>query len=303
MIKAETGAASRVAQNGKADSQTGKERKKSGMSKETRMILALCMIFVGIVLVAVAFWFSMNWLFYENPRLTIREIELKCDTGFWTGKSEQERELKARDFARRLDIELGKTNLFSVNLKELRERILTDQPEIERVSVWRKLPDLLVFEIHYRVPRAKTGFGYLLDDKGIALRSNYYTPDEYAGLPRVYSKDLRRELTDKGKTTEPEIMDALNFICMVNEGDERISRINIRKVVVIQNSDAKYLQCELSYGENQTLFNVILPTGVSRNQLDKIAERLIPVLDEALKSPSPPKSIDLRFEGSAIVPR
>jgi len=281
-----------------------KKQKSSGMSKKTRVILALCAIFVVIVLAVAAFWYSMRWLFYENPRLTIREVQLECISGYWAGKTEQERVVKAREFAKRVGIVPGETNLFSVNLKDLRESILRDQPEIEHVSIWRELPDLLVFKIQNRIPRADTGSGYLLDDEGVALRSAYYAKDGRGGLPRVHSENLRRELASEGKTTEPEIMDALKFIRMVvTSEDPRISRISIRKVIVIRSSDAKYLQCELAYGEKQTLFRVILPAGASGERPRRIAERLIPVLDDALRSPSPPGMIDLRFEGSAVVPR
>lgn len=274
------------------------------MSKKTRVILALCVIFAGILLVVAAFWFSMRWLFYENPRLTIREVQLECTSGFWYGKTEQERAFKAREFARRIGIVPGETNLFSVNLRNLRESILRDQPEIEHVSVWRELPDLLVFRIQNRIPRADTGQGYLLDDEGIALRPAYYAKDGRVGLPLVYSENLRRELASEGKTTEPEILDALSFIRMVvTSEDSRISRISIRKIIIIRTPDAKYLQCELVYGEGQNLFRVLLPAGVFGEHSHRIAERLIPVLDDALRSPSPPKMIDLRFEGAAVVPR
>ena len=282
----------------------GKEQKKDGMSRKTRVILALFVIFAGIALVGAAFWFSLHWLFYENPRLIIREVQLECASGFWSGKTEQERAVKAREFARRIGIVPGETNLFSVNLRNLRESILRDQPEIEHVSVWRELPDLLVFRIQNRVPRANAGFGYFLDDEGIALRSSYYAKDGRSGLPLVYSEKLRGELRSEGKTTEPEIMDALSFIRMVaTSEDARISRIIIRKIVIIQNPDAKYLQCELVYGERQNLFRVLLPAGVSGERPHRVAERLIPVLDDALRSPAPPRMIDLRFEGSAVVPR
>ena len=281
----------------------GKEQKSSGMSKKTRVILALCVIFAGIVLAAAAFWFSMKWLFYENPRLVVREVQLECTSGYWAGKTEKERAVKAREFAKRIGIVPGETNLFSVNLKNLRESIRREQPEIEHVSVWRELPDLLVFRIQNRVPRADTGFGYLLDDEGIALRSAYYAQDGRS-VPLVYSENLRRDLASEGKTTEPEIMDALNFIRMVvTSEDFRISRITIRKVIAIRNSDARYLQCELVYGERQNLFRVLLPTGISGNRPRHVAERLIPVLDDALRSPNPPRMIDLRFEGAAVVPR
>ena len=56
----------------------GSEQKSSKMSSRTRIILALCVIFAGIILAAGAFWFSLRWLFYENPRLIIREIQLEC---------------------------------------------------------------------------------------------------------------------------------------------------------------------------------------------------------------------------------
>lgn len=274
------------------------------MSRKTRIILALCVIFAGIALAVALFWFSMRMLFYENPRLTIRDVQLECTSGFWAGKTEQERAVKAREFARRVGIVPGETNLFSVNLRNLRESIRRDQPEIEHVSVWRELPDLLVFRIQNRIPRADTGFGYLLDDEGVALRAAYYARDGRPGLPLVYSPNLRRELASEGKTTEPEIMDALNFIRMVvTSEDFRVSRITIRKIIVIRSSDAKYLQCELAYGEQQNLFRVLLPAGVSGDRPRRIAERLIPVLDDALRSPSPPGMIDLRFEGSAVVPR
>ena len=274
------------------------------MSKRARIILALCVIFAGIALAAAAFWFSMRWLFYENPRLIIREVQLECTSGFWAGKTEKERAVKAREFAKRVGIVPGETNLFSVDLRELRESILRDQPEIEHVSVWRELPDLLNSRIQNRVPRADTGFGYLLDDEGVALRSAYYARDDRAGLPLVYSENLRRELASEGKTTEPEIMDALSFIRMiVTSEDFRISRITIRKVIIVRSSDSKYLQCELVYGDRQNPFRVLLPPGVSGDRPRRVAERLIPVLDDALRSPSPPRMIDLRFDGAAVVPR
>ena len=69
----------------------GSEQKSGKMSSKTRVILALCVIFAGIALIAAAFWFSLRWLFYENPRLVIREIQLECTSGYWAGKTEQER--------------------------------------------------------------------------------------------------------------------------------------------------------------------------------------------------------------------
>ena len=281
------------------------EQKSSKMSRKTRIILALCVIFGGLVLIAAAFWFSLRWLFYENPRLVIREIQLECTSGFWAGKTEQERSVKAQEFAKRIGIVPGQTNLFAVDLRRLRDTIRRDQPEIEHISIRRELPDLLVFQIQNRVPRADTGFGYFLDDDGVALRSSYYTPDGRAGLPLVYSENLRRELSSEGKTTDPEIGVALAFIRMVvTSEDPCISRISIRKVIVIRNSDARYLQCELTYRDDPKPYRVLLPAGVSGEQLRRsVAERLIPVLNSVQNTSSSGRMIDLRFEGPVFMPR
>jgi len=282
-----------------------KEQKKNGMSRRTRIILALCVIFAGIVLTVSAFWFAMRWLFYENPRLVIREIQLECTSGYWAGKTEQERMVKAQEFARRAGIVPGETNLFSVDLRRLRESIRRDQPEIAHVSIRRELPDLLVFQIQNRMPRADTGFGYFLDDEGVALRSAYYTSDRRAGLPLVYSNNLRRELASDGKTSDPEIVVALDFIRMiVTSEDPCVSRISLRKVILVQNTDAKYFQCELCYGKSQELFQVLLPAGSSGEQLLRtVTERLIPILNASRNSPATARTIDLRFEGRGFVPR
>ena len=270
------------------------------------MILALCVIFIGFALAAAAFWFSMNWLFYENPRLIIREVQLDCESGIWAvkGKPESEQTFKAQAFAKRYGIELGKTNIFSKNLSQLREDIRRDQPEIEHISIRRELPDLLVFKIQNRMPRADAGYGYFLDDEGLALRSKYYAQDDRAGLPLVYSDTLRQELSSEGKTTDPEIGVALAFIRMIATSvDPCIQRISIRKVIVVRNSDARYLQCEILYRDDPNPYRVLMPTGVSAEQLRHcVAERLIPILN-APQNASSGRAIDLRFEGPAFVPR
>lgn len=292
--------------NPKGGRTVGSEQKSGKMSSKTRVILALCVIFAGIALIAAAFWFSLRWLFYENPRLVIRELQLECTSGYWAGKTEQERSVKAQEFAKRIGIVLGETNLFAVDLRRLRDTIRRDQPEIEHISIRRELPDLLVFQIQNRVPRADTGFGYFLDDDGVALRPSYYTSDRRTGLPVVYSENLRRELslTSKGKTTDPEIGVALAFIRMVvTSEDPCISRITIRKIIVIRNPDVRYLQCELTYRDDPKPYRVLLPAGVSGEQLRRsVAERLIPVLN-SMQNTSSGRMIDLRFEGPVFAPR
>ena len=283
---------------------------KKHISRRVKIILAAAFIVVAVCAVIVGLWFAGNALFRENPRFVIREIQLTCDTGYWNGKTEDERLRKTEEFAKEFGIYYKtdlQTNTFDLDLAALRARILRSQPEIHALEIRRHLPDMLAFDIRSRIPRADMGNGYFLDDDGTILDARYYNlPKNSLPFLNEFPNNLR-DLKRGTKVTSSAILTALKFIRIIDTSDDdKIRRIKLRQIVCCNKPGNEYTQCMFAYPAASPAireFRIQIPDVIPDAEFRILFERLIPALEAGLNAPSHSRVIDLRYKGPVFSPQ
>lgn len=283
---------------------------KKHLSRRVKIILATIFILVAVCLLVLGLWFARNALFHENPRFVVREIQLTCDSGYWRGKTEDERLRKTEEFAREFGIHYKtdlQTNTFNLDLAALRKRILMRMPEVRTIEIRRHLPDMLSFDIRSRIPRVDIGKGYYLDDDGTVLDARYYDLPKRS-LPFLNEfPDNLKDLTRGGKVTSSAVLTALKFVRIIDTSDDdKIRRIKLNQIICINKPGNRYTQCMLAYPSalsSARNFRIEIPFEISDLEFRMLFERLIPALDAALKTANHSRVIDLRYKGPAFSPQ
>ena len=130
-------------------------------------------------------------LMYKNQRFALRHIEVNSP-GFWNNKGEM------------LISRLGDnsvtsgTNIFRLDVGNIRKKLLKIS-NIEDAEVRIVLPDMIVFNIRERIPRAEIDGGFVVDEYGkLFKRSESSAADRT--LPRLIKKNpdpkLQKEAID-----------------------------------------------------------------------------------------------------------
>ena len=279
-------------------------------SKKTKIIIALtaCVLIAAILITG--YWFAGRVLFYDNPRFIIRELQLTCDTGYWSGNTEEERLRRAAEFGERIGISFHPddkdVNTFTLDLAALRNSILRDQPEIGSLAIRRTLPDMLCIDIRSRIPRADTGNGFYIDDDGVILLASYYSlPRNSLPILNEFPNTLKGMARGE-KVDSTAIMTALKLVRRIDTADDpKIARIGLTQIICLNHSGKKYIQCELDYPKNapnSKHFRIQLPFEISDLEFKDIFERLIPALEDGLRRDGT-GVIDLQYKGPAFSPQ
>lgn len=245
---------------------------------------------------AVLPWLAKIYLFEKNSRFVLQELLIDSAAGYWNCSNELERIAKSDLLCSRLGLEYGTTNLFTIDLKKLRQQIIYNLPEVEKVSVRRILPDQLLVSITERIPRAELGKNRLIDEYGVIL-DRAYCADFSEDLPKLSFSQPLKNLKPGTVVENPTVSLVLEFIKMVSI-DYPI--IQLKKIFVANND---YIQCELIYKhDSASPFMIVLDANTSIQKLyDEIPERLIPALEHGLRDPSVSRRLRLNFEGMIVV--
>lgn len=155
-----------------------------------RKILFTLVILLAIVFCSLVVWLVCmipGQLMYENPRFKLRRIEVKS-SGYWHGKGDKLLSRLAPEVV--LD-----TNIFCLNAGEIRKKLLA-VPSIEEAEVQFVLPDMVVFNIRERIPRAEVGGGAVIDENGKIFKRSESSAANRT-LPRLIisnpDKNLQKE--------------------------------------------------------------------------------------------------------------
>ncbi len=126
---------------------------------ERGTILRGLIVFAILLLIAGSIGFGcyvLNLhLFADNQNFTLKRFLVSStalDSSRWTGDA------AAAELAGVMGVRIGETNLFGVELGELRQRALYACPGIERIAVERQLPDTIKVRITERMPQAVVFF-------------------------------------------------------------------------------------------------------------------------------------------------
>lgn len=153
----------------------------------------LILVFLTAIITSVFFTFDYitTLLYYDNPHFKLKNVTVKS-SGYWDNRSD--------DIMDILSLKKGITNLFSVNLHELRQKLEQMGGEgISHVEVTRELPDTLSFSIVERIPRAvlySKKSNMLVDKDGTIINSKYFS-NIIDGLPTITGLKLPASLKNK----------------------------------------------------------------------------------------------------------
>ncbi|MBE6402631.1 MAG: FtsQ-type POTRA domain-containing protein [Lentisphaeria bacterium] len=118
--------------------------------KLIRGIVLLCILLIVMIGCVLGLYWLKNRMFEDNKRFTLRHVNI-VSSGYW-GKDS----ITARQLLNKLDLHIGKSNLFALQPEKLR-RELRSIPNVEDARVRAVLPDTLEIKIEERTPRAFIG--------------------------------------------------------------------------------------------------------------------------------------------------
>lgn len=258
-----------------------RQQKKVMMKRpEIRVGLVISLMMVFLVGATVLFWMAQQSLFSKNPHFILKRVVVKSG-GYWNGRD--------NEVVKLLGLKKGETNLFGLKLGELKDK-LKEQASIEKVSVARVLPSTLEVKISERIPRAylySADSGWIVDQSGVVMDAK--TAVNIKGsLPVITGL----KIADIHAGLElPEIKPALDIIlCALQDyPDLKIASVNL--------AVRDEIHVFLKYKNYAKTFFILFP----RKKLDEKMAALSMTVKKAVGADSAGSTIDLRFEGQAIV--
>jgi hypothetical protein len=233
-------------------------KKKENLLRNPYVRILIVTSFIILVIAAIVFVILLGnrFLFRENPRFTLRNVFVSS-SGYWNGRSDEVMNM--------LNLKKGRTNLFEVSPKKLRETLKKKKMySIENVEISRILPNTLKFDIVEKIPRAllyNRKSNLIVDRKGILLNRKYCV-NINKELPVITGFILKKtDFTAKsykkvqipfGKKL-PQVMPALVLISLIHTDypEFRIKLINL--------CDPNSLIVHLLGPKNRKVIKVILP--------------------------------------------
>jgi len=270
------------------------KKKKKNNKKKLSQYSNFLWGFIGISLICFLFYFlytKIASLFIDNERLVVNKVEVQGDT-YWTTRS--------KTLIKLLDIKLGATNIFNLDLSDLRAIILK-QPTVKDVEVYRELPDTIKIKILSRMPEAivviSSNNWFPIDDEGIILPRNStkgYTNE----LPQLRKYDFNIKLQNGNKI--PQIDFTLNILAKFKDtkftqfelnGTE--SYLEISKIT--NSSNYLFLTIVINNLKLKKPFTVILDKN--NKDVDKRLVKLKEVVTDILLKNGKEREIKLIYDG------
>jgi len=246
------------------------------------LILSTLAVFVASVILF--FWFTTRALFSKNQHFTLKNVKV-VSVGWWDKQS--------RRVSGILKIIPGQTNLFDVDLKELRT-VLEREPSIEKVTTARSLPDTLKVNIIERIPRAflgSRGIDLVVDSNGIVMDKKTCVPLS-PKMPVI--KNFR---IPKGQNLHPgleisALKPALELVMITRTDYPEF------KVDQIGVGDHDEIFVRLIYGINSPrIYNVIMPPKSLKNNLNILKTAIL----KSIKDQDPRTTMNLCYEGQVLL--
>ncbi len=162
-----------------------KKRKQYSKTKASKNLVARrsSLVFLSVILtiaLLISLGYALSYVgslfFSRNPHFTLKTIEMTTD-----GR------LSVPELKRWVGVD-RETNLFAIDFEKVRNNLLS-KPQIESISIHRKLPSTLVVRVTERdavvqIRFRRRGFLYLLDRHGVAMRPPAIPSSERA-LPLI----------------------------------------------------------------------------------------------------------------------
>ena len=246
-------------------------------AKKRNILLALILFLVIVGVIVGGMFLIRHALFTANSRFTLRYVTIRCDgPGYW-----QHQMPRLLAF---LKLEPSRSNLWALNLRQLRKKILT-LPAVADCSVRRILPDSLEITLSERIPRASLGnpgSPYVVLPRGESMRISG-TPPVISGLPR--SSQVRPG--ERCEAAAPAVNLLLETIR--NYPDIQLIHMNL--------ANPEKLQCALMY-RGRYLYNVTLPV---KGDYGYLLGMLQSAIIGARRNGDQRNDIDVSFNGQVVL--
>lgn len=133
-------------------------------------------LLASFLIVGVCAWIVHKGFESGNFRLAVVEVTFE--------NADAEPHLSSEDIQKLASLEIGKSNLMDVDLKQIESRILTEK-SIAKVSLQKKFPETLTISVTFRQPifvvAASDGLLKFVDENAVAF--NYSKYENFDSLP------------------------------------------------------------------------------------------------------------------------
>ena len=162
---------------------------------------------LSAVLVFGAVYGLRRLLFVRNPYFIIEELDVRA--GGRLRASEVEAYLAGAG------VQPGVSNLFALDLSEIRALVRAQDPWVRRVTVSRRLPDTLEVRVYERQPVAqlRRSGGRLVDEDGVILPERY--DQDLQDLPVITGVRKVAALEEGTRVSDPVVEAALEFLHLI----------------------------------------------------------------------------------------
>ena len=251
--------------------------KSTKLSEGGRKFLFAAAIFLIIALCALIAWLVYvipQKLMNDNPRFALKQVNV-VSPGYWSGKGDE--------VLTKLELKKG-MSIFQINVGAVREKALQNIDNIKDAEVSLVLPDMIVFNLTERIPRAELGNGqFVIDEDGkMFKRSESMAADRKGSLPKLIMK------SNGNKNLQ---LEAVKLIMTANS---ECPDIVIKSIVIDSSYEFKVV---LTHRNGQDLQVVFPIGGESYSTLFNKLQNAI--LHTALKGENP-VGFDLRSKNYAI---
>jgi len=188
--------------------------------RSSLVVLSAVLAVILIVMLIYGLSYVGSLFFSRNPNFTLKTIEMTTDG-----------QLSVSELKRWVGVEEGR-NLFDVDFDEVRANLLS-KPQIETVSIHRKLPSTLVVQVVEReavvqIRFRRSGFLYLLDRQGIAMRPSAIRSPKDA-LPIIEGIKAKEPRLGE-RVSDPGVQHVLALLVAQNDPSLNLrSQINFEK--------------------------------------------------------------------------
>ncbi|MBO4647849.1 MAG: FtsQ-type POTRA domain-containing protein [Lentisphaeria bacterium] len=250
--------------------------------RSVRIWCAVIALVIALAGSGVLIWLLANEMFLANPRFVLKHVRVTGhQKGFWTDKKDLVCSI--------LRIRENETNLFSIDLGEMRKRLLERESSIRSVRVRRELPDTLDVDITERIPVAQVKDSQLVVDEQTILMQRSRCMKFDPKLPIIVGPPEVSTYPSGSKI--PQFKAAVDLIELTKTTypDIRIGAVKVTR--------PKQLVCAVYYKNERDPYPVTMPdSDLSRN-----LQKLTVALEEIRHNHSPKSNIDLQFKDQAVI--
>jgi len=197
------------AKSGKRSKPSGSDSRgiRSVFGRAVSRVVGWCLACVlVVVLIVMGVYGAWRALFASNPHFALSDVVVNA-----VGRLPESEVL---ELLREYGVNVGESNIWELDLCEVRRR-LEEHVLVDRATVARRLPGLLVVSIYERQPVAmlKSRSRRLLDDEGCVLPPRY--DSGATSLPEIVGVRGVREMEPGSRVTDELVMAALKFLRLI----------------------------------------------------------------------------------------